>query len=133
VASVLYVAREGRPLAVAWADISFDAPDFVTFYNTSRGPGRSEDSVAVAARGGRQVELKAVTADEVTWAVSLNGREYPLGDGAVFLVRAGGGAARVTQVSWDVGGLPAAPETWHRLAGEIPEVAAFLAAAAGKE
>ncbi len=127
--SVLYMACEGRPLAVAWTDIPLTG----TSGTSSRVPGRAENTIAVGAEGGRRVELSAVTADGVTWAVSLNGREYPLADGAVFLVRTGGGTARVTQVRRDVSGLPATAETWDRLAGEIPEVKAFVAEVGGKD
>jgi hypothetical protein len=74
-----------------------------------------------------------VTADGATWAVSINGQEYSLADGAVFLVRAGGGTARVTQVRRDAGGVPATSEAWDRLAGEIPEVKAFLAEVGGAQ
>jgi len=127
--SVLYTAREGHVLAVAWTDL----PLAGTSGKLSRVPGRAENTIAVEAGDGRRVELAAVTADGVTWAVSLNGRDYPLVDGAVFLVRTRGGNAQVTQVRRDVSRLPATSEEWDRLAGEIPEVKAFVAEVGGND
>ena len=62
----------------------------------------------------------------------MNGKEYGLDDGALFLVQTRGASAKVTQVKQDLSALPPTSETWQRLAKESPEVKEFLTQAGAK-
>jgi hypothetical protein len=79
------------------------------------------------------VELKVVTTDGKTWAVTVNGKAYDLEDGALFLVRTRGGDAKVTQLKQDLAGMQATHESWQRFAKESSEVKDFVAQAGRKE
>jgi hypothetical protein len=76
--------------------------------------------------GGRKVDWQVVTADGKTGPVTVNNMEYRLEDGAIFLVRTKGGAAKVIQVKLDLSRMKPGVETWERLARESPEIKEFM-------
>jgi hypothetical protein len=86
----------------------------------------------VKAGDGRIVQLKVVTTDGKAWTVTVNGKEYGLDDGALFLVQTPDASGKVTQVKQDLSALLLTSETWQRLAKESPEVKEFLTQAGAK-
>src|SRR5207253_3177814 len=101
--------------------------------NFAGSSGRTEWHSTVKAGDGPAVQLKAGTTDGKAWTVTVNGKEYGLDDGALFLVRTRGASAKVTQVKQDLSGLQPGSQTWQRLAKESPEVKEFLTQAGAKE
>jgi hypothetical protein len=133
--TVQYVCRGGGMLVVVWSDQSGKAAHSETGSSTTfaGSSGRTEWHSSVKARDGSAVQLNCATTDGKTWTVAVNGKEYRLEDGAVFLIRTRGGPAKVSQVKQDLSGLQPTKETWERLAKENPEVKDFTDQARAKE
>jgi hypothetical protein len=85
------------------------------------------------ASDGRAVKWKAVTTDGKTGTVTLNGTDYRLEEGAVFLVRTGDGPMQVAQVRQDLSGLKPGAETWELLSKQNAETKKFLDESIRKE
>jgi hypothetical protein len=136
---VQYVSGRDGLLVVVWSDFS-NMDQRTGGFGSSNGSraefsgssGWTELHSSVKASKGRAVQLKARTTDRNAWTVTVNGKEYRLEDGKLFLVRTRGASAKVTQVKQDLSGLAPTNETWQRLAKECPEVKEFMAQAAAK-
>jgi hypothetical protein len=130
--TVQYLSRSDRLFVVVWSDLFYDGnAGFGTEAGSSTN-GRIEWHSTVKAGDGRAVQLKAGTTDGKAWTVTVNGKEYGLDDGALFLVQTRGASAKVTQVKQDLSALLPTSETWQRLAKESPEVKEFLTQAGAK-
>jgi hypothetical protein len=121
----------GNTLAfIIWSDISVgDArrggggeggPD-------SSGGGKATYHGERVAKDGRKVAWAAATSDGKSGTVTINGTEYRLEDGPIFLVRTRGDGQRTQQVRGDLAALKPTAESWERLAKERAEVKAYLA------
>ena len=135
--TVQYVSRRDGLLVVVWSDLSGKAAGFGCEAGSSTefagSSGRTECHSSVKAGDGRAVQLKCVTTDGKGWTVTVNGKEYALGDGALFLVQTRGGSAKIRQLKQDLSGLQPTKETWQRLAKASPEVKDFTDQAGAKE
>jgi hypothetical protein len=133
--TVQYVSRRDGLLVVVWSDLSSRGARSETGSSTNfaGSSGQTESHSSVKAGDGRTVQFKCATTDGKTWTVTVNGKEYRLEDGALFLVRTRGGSAKVSQVKQDLSGLQPTKETWQRLAKESPEVKDFMVQAGAKE
>jgi hypothetical protein len=127
--TVQYVPWGEGMLVAVWSDISGRAAGFRTEQHCTASPGRADWSASVKAEDGRAVKFKGITTEGKPQTVTVNGKEYSLEDGALFLVRTRGGRVRVTQVKRDLSDLPPTSATWDQLAKESPQVKAFLAKA----
>jgi hypothetical protein len=124
--TVQYLSRNDGLFVVVWSDLFYDGnAGFGTEAGSSTN-GRIEWHSTVKAGDGRAVQLKVGTTDGKAFTVTVNGKEYGLDDGALFLVQTRGASAKVTQVKQDLSALPPTSETWQRLAKESPEVNEFL-------
>ncbi|MBI3409731.1 MAG: hypothetical protein HY040_15430 [Planctomycetes bacterium] len=124
------VWRRDGLLVLVWSDISPKSPGFGSEGGSSSSHsgsvGRTEWNSTVKSNDGRSVQLKAATSDGINWTVAVNGTEYRLDDGAVFLVRTRGQAVKVIQVKQDISAMPPTHETWQRLPTENAEVQEFV-------
>lgn len=119
---------------VVWTDLA-DAPaggSISSASGASASATLAEYHAERDAHDGRTVQWRASTKDGKSGAVTLNGKDYRLEEGAVFLVRTAGGPARVTQVKQDLSGLKPGLATWDRLRKEKPEVKEFVDEVCGK-
>jgi hypothetical protein len=129
--TVQYLSRSDGLFIVVWSDLFSGDAGFGTEAGSSSN-GRIEWHSTVKTGDGRAVQLKVGTTDGKAWTVTVNGKEYGLDDGALFLVQTRGGATKVTQVKQDLSTLPPTSETWQQLAKESPEVKEFLTQAGAK-
>lgn len=130
--TVQYLSRSAGLFVVAWSDLFYDGnAGFGTEAGSSTN-GRIEWHSTVKSGDGRAVHLKVGTTDGKAWTVTVNGKEYGLDDGAVFLVQTRGASAKVTQVKQDLSALQPTSETWQRLAKDSPKVKDFLTQAGAK-
>lgn len=130
--TVQYLSRSDGLFVVVWSDLFYDGnAGFGTEAGSSTN-GRIEWHSTVKAGDGRAVQLKVGTTDGKAFTVTVNGKEYGLDDGALFLVQTRGASAKVTQLKQDLSALPPTSETWQRLAKESPEVKEFLVQARAK-
>jgi len=83
--------------------------------------------------GESTVTWRLVTTDVKRGTVTVNGVDYELADGAVFLVRARDRDAKVIQVERDVSGMKPTNATWRRLAEDEPEISRFLKEVGGRK
>jgi hypothetical protein len=128
--TVQYLSRSDGLFVVVWSDLSTTGASFNEAGSSTNG--RIEWHSTVKAGDGRAVQLKVGTTDGKAFTVTVNGKEYGLDDGALFLVQTHGASAKVTQVKQDLSALPPTSETWQRLAKESTEVKEFLTQAGAK-
>ena len=113
-------------LVAVWSDISGRAAGFRTEQHCTASPGQAVWRASVKAGDGRAVKFKGITTEGKPQTVTVNGKEYSLEEGALFLVRTRGGSTRVTRVKRDLADMPPTNATWQQLAKESPKVKAFL-------
>jgi hypothetical protein len=120
---------------IVWTDLTYGpAGGSITgATSASASATRAEYHAERDAHDGRAVKWMASTKDGKAGVVTLNGKDYRLEEGAVFLVRTAGGPARVTQVKQDLSGLKPDVVTWDRLRKENPDIKGFIAEVCGPE
>jgi hypothetical protein len=119
---------------VVWTDL-VDAPpggSIRSASGASTSATQAEYHAERDANDGRTVQWRASTKDGKSGTVTLNGKDYRLEEGAVFLVRTADGPARITQVKQDLSGLKPGLATWDRLRKENTEVNEFVDEVCGK-
>ena len=113
---------------------------FVVWGDFTRGAGGSGGSIGsqgaegegyMDSHDGRKVEFRYAIGDGKTGRVTLDGVDYDLANGNLFLVRADGQRHRVKQLRRDLGGLRLDPEYFKSLAASDAEIRAFFADAGG--
>ena len=125
----------GNLAIVVWTDLAY-APAGGSISGASGASASATQAEYHAERDahdGRAVKWRASTKDGKSGAVTLNGKEYHLEDGSLFLVRTAGGPVRVTQVKQDLSGLKPGATTWDRLRKENPEAKEFVDQVSGKK
>ena len=126
---VQYGTLDNSLVFVIWSDISLEDASL----SGTGGGGPAPRGVKANyhgqrfAKDGRKVEWEAATSDGKTGTVTINGAEYRLQDGPVFLVTTRGDGQRAQQVIADLSALKPTAESWERLAKERAEVKEYLA------
>ncbi len=103
----------------------------------SAGSGPTEDGVyqqsgGAEARDGRAYGYSLETRDGVTADFAIDGTQYGLGEGALFLVSTEGGTNSVRQLDADLSAIPATNEGIEGFGQEEPAIATFIREAGGR-
>jgi hypothetical protein len=84
-----------------------------------------------SSRTGVEFGWRLETEDGTEASLSINGREFDLDDGALFLMRTSAGKAEITQLPRDLSGLRADSDAVVQFGLKDPELGAFLPAGGG--
>lgn len=127
---VMMLLHNQRLVAAVWCDIDFSVP------GSSAGTGNPDACKepfgyfnSIRSGDGRAVEWCIETHDDEVTAVKINGREFNLRKGDLFLVRTRREGAPITQVNLDLRGNEPGRALWERLAKENTQVKQFIAEA----
>ena len=116
--------------AAVWCDIDFSVPGSAA--GVPIHPPRQERGLlynSIRSADGRYVEWTVDAKNGEPKDATINGKEYQLDEGTLFLVRTHHGT-RVTQLHVDLKNeSPFSRKTWDRLAKENPEIRKFMAEA----
>jgi hypothetical protein len=119
--------RGAQNYIMFWAHIHFDGQPVGLVVSNSWGQTSGSSGVAFMDRDGRGVRIDCRGTDPGSTKVTIDGQEFDLSAGALFLVSVPGKPARVRQVVVDIGPLGAIPaDTLWPLGEKNPEVRAFL-------
>jgi hypothetical protein len=122
--SVLYVEFNDRLGLAVWCD--FQSTGDGSSGGGVRGlPNAAEYSGRVQAADGRRVEWKWVTPDNASGPLALNGMDYDLARGRLFLVSTKGGKVEVRQLLRDLSGVR--PDGLQNFADSDRDVTKFIA------
>ena len=111
----------GKALIV-WGDVTRGAGG----HTGSIGSQGAEGDGYLDSHDGSRVEFSYATGDGETGRVSVDGVDFDLAKGNVFLVRADDGGSRVRQLRRDLGHLRLDPEYFKSLARSDAEISAFF-------
>jgi hypothetical protein len=125
--TVSYVDGKQGLAILVWCDISGQAGGS-SGNSTSGGAGSAEYASTVRAADGRQVAWTWLTPDNAGGKFTLNGTDYDLAEGRLFLVSTKDGKAVVRQLQRDFSQVR--PDSLQRFADSDPDVARFITEAA---
>jgi hypothetical protein len=118
-----YVVANGKLLLVMW------------FVTSPDGHGSGVSVSATAAKtvvkgtfeptGGQRIDWTCTTSDLKTGTVTINGTNYQLADGGLFLITPGD-PTEVVQLRRDLSAVEGSQQGLEKLARDDPEVAAFV-------
>jgi hypothetical protein len=120
VGSAALAGWNGENVFVVWSDTTSSGSNSHT---TARGASYAGH---FDAREGRRVEYHCDTTDGKTGVLTLDGRDYDLGQGTLFLVSTAGPKTRVLQLKRDVRALRVTPDAIWRLAEGDKEIVEFF-------
>ena len=111
----------------AWACLKFDGQPVALLVTNTPGLNGGGQRVVFHEHDGRQVEIVCRGADLGSAKVVIEGREFALSDGALFLVTLPDRPARVQQFAMDIGPLlDDPPKSLKPLGEKHPEIRGFL-------
>jgi hypothetical protein len=118
-----YGSWGGKLAVVVWFDTDDSSQGFA-----GEGPAAVYQGV-FAPLDGRRFDWRCRTSDGKTGTLLIDGQEYDMAKGALFLVSTKGGKTGVQQISRDLTPFNPDKESLERLAKEDPDVARFVAEA----
>jgi hypothetical protein len=112
-----------------WAPLKFDGQPVALVVTNTPGMNGGGQRAIFHEHDGRRVEVTTRGGDLGSAKVVIEGREFALSDGALFLVTLPDQPARVQQLAVDIGPLLADPPKGLKAIGEKhPEIQGFLEA-----
>jgi hypothetical protein len=126
--------RNGRLVAAVWCDIDFATDGSCAGDCGNQAASRNPSTYnSVRTRDGRFVEWTVDIKSGQAEVATINGKDFRLEDGSLFLVRTHQNGAPVTQVKTDLNGREPDRAIWRQLAKDNAEVEKFLAEADEKK
>jgi hypothetical protein len=121
---VMYGRWGGGVAILVWSDTAAGRASA----GSAGSPQGAQYNGRADAPDGRKIEWRCETADGKTGPVTINGQQFDLAGGPLFLVTTKGGETHVQQLRRDLSKVEPTPGDLERLAAD-PEVSKFLAEA----
>jgi hypothetical protein len=118
-----YVVANGKLLLVVWFVTSPEGGG--TAVGVSANAAKTEIKGNYEPTGGTRIDWTCTTSDLATGTVTINGADYQLADGGLFLITPGD-PPKVVQLKRDLGKVEGSQQGLETLAREDPEVSTFV-------
>ncbi len=132
------VVGEGAYTFMQWNEgLTILIWDDITGSHSNHGSGSSSDPVfrqsgQAESPDGRNYSYQVETEDGVTARFTIDGKEFDLSQGTLFLVKTRGADTVVQQLSRDISGISSTDAAFRKMAQSDPDVAALISSAEGQ-